>query len=1062
MKKLFLLTVALFLGLPLLGFSQQLAGHVVAAPGLEPLEGATVRFLHGRAAGSSGPAGGFQLPFGGRPDTLLVSYIGYVTAAVYVDRVPVNGLVVVLQPAAGTLQEVLVSTGYQQLPKERATGSFVQLDNDLLNRRVSPDILSRLEDVTSGLVFNRESGLPNSISIRGQSTINSDPQPLIVVDNFPYDGDISNINPNDVQGVTVLKDAAAASIWGARAGNGVIVITTKKGAFNQPLRVSFNANVTVGAKPNLFYQPQMSTADFIAVEKQLFSQGFYDDVAQSPDNEALTPVVSLLYAVQNGSMTAAQADAQIAALSRLDVRKDFEKYFYRRSVNRQYALNLSGGSVNQRYYVAAGVDQDLDNLVRNGFDRLTLDATDTYAFLDRRLELSTGFNLVQGKTVLDNPGPGAVVYSANTNSLYPYAQLADARGNPLTVVKDYQPAFIAGAEQQGLLNWQYSPLQELALANNTSVTTDYRLNGGLKYKIGAGFSAGLLYQYERALTDGQNLQTQDSYYTRNLVNQFTQVNPDGSLTRVVPLGDILDRAATSLYSQDLRLQLDYDRQWNGMSALSALTGYEVRDAHTVGFTNRLYGYDDVHATSQPVDEVNTYPLYYYPGSTGNIPDVDAESDADDRYRSWFANGAYTYRQKYTLSASGRLDQSNLFGVNTNQKGVPLWSAGLAWDLSKEGFYHLAGLPYLKLRATYGENGNVDKNLSAFTTAFYISSAPQTHLPFAQILNPPNPDLRWEQVRIANLGLDFGTKGDRIAGTLEYFHKAGLDLIGDSPFPPSTGITTFTGNTASTAGNGIDLVLKTRNLVGRLKWETNFLFSYIADKVTGYKAPATAANEVQFLGVPVQGRPLYSIYSYRWAGLDPQTGDPQGVLNGQVSKDYNTLVNGVTPGDIVYSGPARPTTFGSLRNTFSFGPWSASANISYRLGYVFRKASVRYVTVLDGLGGSGDYEKRWQQPGDEKFTSVPSQPAAPDADRDNFYTFSQVLVARGDNIRLQDMTLGYELPGRALAGLPLRHLRFYLYANNLALLWKANHFGIDPDYQSGPPPKTLAVGLKAYL
>lgn len=147
----------------------------------------------------------------------------------------------------------IVSTGYQTLPKERATGSFVQINNELLNRRISTNVLDRLEGIASGVVFNRNN-LPSNermgISIRGRSTIDPlvNANPLVVLDNFPYEGDLANINPNDIESITLLKDAAAASIWGARAGNGVIVITSKKGAFNKPLKVELNTNVTIGAK----------------------------------------------------------------------------------------------------------------------------------------------------------------------------------------------------------------------------------------------------------------------------------------------------------------------------------------------------------------------------------------------------------------------------------------------------------------------------------------------------------------------------------------------------------------------------------------------------------------------------------------------------------------------------------------------------------------------------------------------------------------------------------------------------------------------------------------------
>jgi len=1031
----------------------------------KPLPGATVMNKNTQKAVLTNENGEFTLD-ANTGDRIAISFIGY---NVYMFSVT-EGMAaqnVVLHEGVSRLNEVVVSTGYQEIPAERATGSFVQVDNALLNRRVSTGILSRLEDVTSGLVFNRNvTGRTNDISIRGQSTIMGNTQPLIVVNNFPYDGDINDINPNDVLSISVLKDAAAASIWGSRAGNGVIVITTKKGNYNQPLKVSFNSNVTVGAKPDLFYQPRMSSADYIGVEQLLFKQGYYENAESSYNHVELTPVVQLLIAERDGKLSADETNRQIDALKNIDVRNDFNKYFYRKSVSQQYALSLQGGTGSQKYFLSAGYDKNLDNLVRNGNYRVTVNGNNTYTFLKDRLELGTALYYTSGKTNSNNLGTDNIYASTSSGYLYPYASLADASGNPLPIQHDYNADFIKSAQQQGLLNWQYAPLQELRLADNTSSVTDYRLNANLKYRVLNSLNAEVLYQYGRFSSTSRNLHTPDSYFSRNLVNDYTQVGEDGTLTYPVPNGGILDMQDMTATSQDVRGQLNYSQNWGGKHALSAIAGYELRDLHTTGSTHRLYGYDSDHATSTAVDYLTQYVLYADPYSYISIPNNDLQADLRDRNLSYYANASYAYDDKYTLSASGRLDRSNIFGVNTNRQGVPLWSAGLGWNASRESFYKLSWLPYLKLRATFGYNGNVYKNISAYTTAMYFAAGTDysaTGLPFAQIINPPNPELRWERVRMVNFGVDFGLKNNVLSGTLEYYDKKGIDLIGATPFAPSTGITDFTGNYAGSSGRGVDVTLKSNNLTGQLKWATNFLLSYTTSKVTGYKSKSDAGSILTFgygfQPYPVDGKPLNAIYSYPWAGLDPQTGDPQGYLNGQVSKDYGKIISSATAGNLIYNGPSTPTVFGALRNTFSWKQLSLSANISYRLGYYFRKRSVNYASVLSGYGGHGDYSLRWQQPGDEQHTSVPSVPAAINGNRDNFYLYGEELVRKGDHIRLQDISLSYDLGREQLKRLPFSHAQLYVYANNIGLLWKVNKDGIDPDYQLGPPPRTVALGLK---
>jgi TonB-linked SusC/RagA family outer membrane protein len=1039
-----------------------LSGKVIDAQNSRSLPGATIVIKETGETLSSDSSGKFHYQVSGNNITLEISYVGYTPQAVKL-KVPARNVVVRLINNSGQLHEVVVSTGYQDIDADRATGSFTKIDNALLNRSVSTNILDLLQDVTSGLIFNRGKGtIKDDISIRGMSTIFGNSQPLIVVDNFPYDGDIDDLNPNDVESITILKDAAAASIWGSRAGNGVIVITTKKGKFNQPVRISFNSNVTVGDKPNLFYTKVMSSADYIATEEKLYSQGYYQNALTSYNYLPVTPVVELLNEESNGAISKADADAQINAMKNHDVRNDLTKYFLQNSVNQQYSLNLSGGSDNQKYYISGGYDKNLDNLVGNGYNRVTLNANNVYNLLHNKLEFSSAFYVTQSNTTTDNPGIDQITYDGST--LYPYAQLANSQGQPLAINKNYQNGFIQSAESAGLLDWTYKPLQDIRDNDNTNKVTDYKLNGGLKYSYNQDLNAQVLYEYERTSNDLDDLQSQDTYYTRNLINQFTQLNSDGSLDRPVPLGGIDDLQNTTAIANDFRAQLNYHKSWNGGNELTAIGGYEIRSLHTTGSSYRLYGYDDVHGTSQPVDYTDYYTLYNDPYSASSIPYINGQTDLYDNYRSYYFNGSYILKKLYTFSGSIRQDASNLFGVKTNQKAVPLFSGGFSWNLSDEGFYKVDWLPILKVRATYGFNGNVNKTVTAYTTAYYYDASQSAiHQPYATIINPPNPDLRWERVQVINLGIDFDTKNNILTGSVDYYEKDGRDLIGTVPYAPSTGILTFTGNTANTSGNGLDFVLNSKNIDGEFKWGTNFLLSTANDKITRYLASAPVSSLLQYgdglSQAPLAGRPLYSVYSYKWAGLDPQDGDPRGYLNGQVSKDYASIIADETPGNVVYNGPARPTVFGSFRNTFQYKGFSLSANISYRLGYYFRKNSIGYGDD-DGLGGNGDYYLRWQKPGDELHTFVPSIPATPDNNRDIFYTYSSVLVQRADNIRLQDINFSYDIDHDRLRKTPFRNLQVYIYANNLALLWKANKFGIDPDYQTGPPPKTIALGLKA--
>ncbi|WP_121811346.1 SusC/RagA family TonB-linked outer membrane protein [Mucilaginibacter kameinonensis] len=1045
-------------------------GRVTDTAG-KALPGATIR-ARNRHAVQAASDGTFQINARGG-DEIDITYIGFLPYS-FKAAPGMTFQNIKLLPVSSKIEEInVVSTGYQTISRERATGSFSKVDNALLNRRIGTNVLDRLEDVVPGLLFNRNTittgpgtASQSSINIRGQNTIYGNASPLIVVDNFPYDGDINNINPNDVESVTVLKDAAAASIWGARAGNGVIVLTLKKGKLNAPVQISLSSNVTVGAKPDLFYTSQISSSDFIDIEKLLFSQGFYDGTQQSPYHAALTPVVDLLYQEKSGAISSADAGAQIDALRKYDTRNDLNKYFYRNSVAQQHTLNISGGSDDQRYFISAGYDKNLNSFKANSYDRVTVNANNTYSFFHKKLELGTAVYYTR-----TNSQPNISLYNLNyTNApsspFYPYARLADDQGTPLPVVNLYDAKFVQGVSQQGLLNWQYRPLEELDLINNHIISDSYRINISLKYQVLPSLNAEVRYQYEYTHSDGRNLQSQDTYYTRDLINSYTQVAENGTLTYGIPLGGILDQSNTAVRTYNIRGQLNYAHTFGQKNEIYALAGIEQKQSVTQTDANRYYGYDPAHATLQPVAYNTELPLFLYPGYTGSVPFNDYENRLTDRYRSYFANAGYTFDRRYLLTASARLDQSNIFGVKTNQKGVPLYSFGAGWNVSNEQFYHAGWLPYLKLRTSFGYNGNVFKGLSAYTTAIPSTSYnyfPNTGLPYSSVQNPPNPELRWERVKVINIGTDFSSKNGRVSGTIEYYHKNGYDLIGRSAFDPTSGISSFTGNNADTKGHGFDITVNTRNLDGKFKWLTTFIYSHVNDVVTDYTVVPAAYSLTIAQGIPYRDKPLFGIYSRSWAGLDPQNGDPQGYLNNQVSKNYDALTSGTNYDNLVYNGSAIPTSFGSLRNTFSYDRLSLSFNISYRLGYYFRKNSILYANLLTGLGGSGDYAQRWQKPGDEMRTYVPSMPATADGFRDFFYSTSSALVAKGDHIRLQDISLGYDLSREQIRGLPFSMVHFYAYANNLGILWKANHFGLDPDFpQSPPPPRTVAFGVKIDL
>lgn len=1043
-------------------------GKIINEQG-EPVPGATITIKGSNQQTSTNENGEFRLDRVSEVElNIVITSINYEPEEVNWQGEP--ELNVKLKHHISELNRVqVVSTGYQKISKDKSPGSFVKIDNELINRRVSTNIIDRLEGITSGLIFNKNvnaSVNQSTLSIRGRTTIYANPNPLIVVDNFPYTGDINNINPNDVENITVLKDADAASIWGAYSGNGVIVITTKKGKYNQPLKLSINSNVTVGQKPDLYYKPILSSTDFVDVEQFLFSRGFYNSMESNLTRPVLSPAVEILIKERDKVIFPATAKEQLDELRGQDKRKDLDKYFYRPSVNQQYALSASGGSSNNHYYFSLGYDKNLENLVRNQYDRITLTANNSFSWFKKKLELNTGIIYTESNSKNNNSGPN----SPNLVYPYPYLDLVDENSNAVTVPADLRQSYKDTAGKTVLLDWDYKPYNELKYSDNKIKTTDYRINADAKYTFFKGFDATVLYQYNKGFIEQEDYKSQQTYYTRNYINQFTEVN-SGQVTRHVPLGGILDQNANRYEAHNIRTQLNYNHNWHNRNRnkhhqITAMAGTEVRGIKTMIETLRSYGYNKNQPTVNPaVNYDNEFPLYHAPFAPRKIEYRNRSRNTTDRYTSYYLNTKYIFQRRYILSASVRKDESNLFGVSANQKGVPLWSVGASWELNQENFYRIGWLPYLKLRITNGYNGNVDKSVSAYTTAHIDAPNFYGALP-ASIINPPNPSLRWEKNHMVNFGVDFAIKNNIIEGSLEYYIRKGTDLIGNSPLDPTTGATIFRGNTADMKGKGADIVLRSKNInTKRFKWLSTFLFSYATDKVTDYKVQQSAIwyyCDPGFIS-PIAGNPLYAIYSFKWMGLDPQNGDPQGYYNKQISKEYGSIYNSTDFNDLIYRGPVNPIYFGSLRNNFSYKQLELSFTVTWKMGYYFRRNSINYYNLFNGPAeGHPDYEKRWQQPGDEEITSVPSMRyiTPTTGSRSKFYEYSDVLVERGDHIRLQDIQLSYQLNKNENRWLPMNQLRVYVYANNMGILWKANHKGIDPDYISGTPnPRTIAAGLR---
>jgi len=974
---------------------------------------------------------------GYRPDTLLVTRD--------------EALNIVLKGNLIQLEEAVVySDGFQKLPRERATGSFEQLNGELLRRRVSTSILGQLDGTATGLQFDNRTKNAQ-LNIRGLNSFSgASIAPLIVVDNFPYEGSLDQINPNDVESVTLLKDAAATSIWGARAGNGVIVITTKKAS--NGFQATFSSNWTFQAPEDLYYTPVVKATDAIDVEMMLFDKGYYNNLFTNPLSLRKiipSPVVNMLQKAKTGVISHESAMQYIDGLRDQDVRKDRERFFRWGGLQQHY-LRINSGSPRSEHSLSVGWDRSLANELMKSDDRISLRQNNVFR-IGSRLQIQADLSYAT-KTLRSSLGISNYV-------TYPYTRLFDDSGNGITLPYLLNPDYVKSLAGSKLMDWRLNPYDDLAQSQSRGNIAHMAANLTTTYKLIGGLNMQLIYGLESQKSKGRALYGENSFFARDIINKFTQVAQDGTVKYIVPKGAIEDRSYSEMIGHRVRAQLNYDKNWNDTHKLNFLIGSEWSDRQSQGNSYRNYGLDTDVLTVKKVDYVNAYPTYDNLYNNAYIPYSGSNSSGVQRFISIYGNAAYAYRGKYIVTASMRKDGSNKFGVVTNERWNPLWSAGVAWNLSKESFLKsYTWLNSLRIRSTYGTSGNISVGATRDPIMTYSSAANYTNYPFGIISIPPNPNLKWEEVRTWNNGVDFTILKNRISGSFEWYDKWSLDLIAPDQIDPTTGFAEVQRNIGKIRGKGFDAKIEISSLgSSRLQWRATVGLSKSSSVVKDYKGALYSSSVyVENNGGiinPIIGKEMYPIFAYRFAGLDPENGDPQGYLHGDLSKSYAKMMNDSLQ-YMRYYGNALPKCYGFFRGLIAWKSLSVTFSINYKFGYYFKKNTVSYAGTSITMGGHSDYYDRWQQPGDEQWTTVPSMIYPGDANRDRFYRYSEANVLKGDVIRLQDIQLSY-----GLSKLPVR---LTASVNNVGILWRANKKGLDPDYFATPPSRIYAIGINLNL
>lgn len=1025
-----------------------LSGKVVDAATGNPLSGATV-IVKGKKQGTRTIAdGAFFLENVEKDATLIITYTGYITKEVKASK---DVGIIQMEIAVGNLQEVgvTVNTGYQRIKPEQSTGAIAQMSTKQYESRISTNFLDGLANRLPGLLINNDVQFKgNSLfQIRGISTMTGDPKPLIVVDGYPTDLALTDINPNEIETVTILKDAASAAIYGVRASNGVIIIDRKKGVAGKP-QIAFRTTVSIKPHENYsryryekdgsvamnYFRGKWLDGNHTGLKNYVKSEmnGTFPYLSGSSSDAA----VNLLVDKYLGKITQQQMELGLAGLTTYNNAKDYEKYFLRNAVTQQYNLNISGGSNTATYYLTGNYLNNNLNQKNNENQKVQLAGRFNLTLTPKlSFELLTDFNQTNGNTA---PIP-------DIDKLYADEHFVDQNGNALPVVAGSSrigSIFTNATIPLGFLDQRMRPITEMNEVNTRFRVSDYRVTANLKYKIWAGLDFSLGGIYESSQNTQRRFASENSSLTKSLINNFvTPASGSDPAVYNLPIGGYLQEQSGLLSNYTVRAQLNFNKTISSNHSVNAIFGAEVRKAVTEGSKSATFGYNDQTLLQLPVDYsrlLNSSNIFNYSfpfNKPLSYADLFGQSYNDDRFVSGYMNVVYAYKSRYSLTGSMRIDQSNLFGTDPKYRYKPLWSLGAAWNINEEKFMKADWVDVLKLRIARGFNGNVSKaSLPQVVSQYNLNDVMLPSTPSLSLLSPANSGLRWEQTDNFNMGVDF-TFFRNISGSIDYYNKRSTDVLGNTDIDPFKGVTSALVNQASINNKGLELTLNADWLRKKnFNWNTGLALSYNASKVLDTYVPQLKDGSVYsgfsqtILASSAQGymkgEPVGNIYAYRYAGID-NNGSAM-YYDSKGNKTVLTSSNDEGFGSLTSKGTSIPTTSIGLSNRIDIGNFYAFCMINYYGGFVVR-VPMPNAAAPRPIEGAGDY---WRQPGDEAKVSMPSV-FNMSVYGSSYLANSDRYVVNGAYLSLGDITVSYNLKKLvALQKLGFSNFEVKLQASNV--------------------------------
>lgn len=1021
-----------------------------------PLVGVTVVLKENTRAGTTTDAQGhFSMTVWEQAGTLIFSYIGYKSREI-AFRGNAEDISVRLEESASEIEQVVV-TGYQTIDRTKSTAAVQSIKAENILNSALTSIDQMLEGRVQDMIFvgnSGEVGVTPKLRIRGTSTLIGNRDPLWVVDGIVLqdpvpispeelnDPDyvnrignaIAGMNPQDIERIDILKDAAATAIYGAKAANGVIVVTTKKGHIGKPV-VGYNFSATMRLRPRYTDNKVnlMNSQERIGFSKDLIDSGF--NFSMSDDMVGYEGALTKLY---SGLLTYDQFTKEVQRLEAVNT--DWFDLLTEDSFSHQHTLSVSGGSESLRYYTSLGYVKNNDVIKTAGNERYTA-AINLNGKLSERFSFALGINGNISTRDYVHDGINVMDYAYKTSRTIP---AYNEDGSYYYYLRGYRNR-----------EYKYNVLNEIENSSYQQRQGALSMNATLNLTINDWLNASAIVSYSYSSTDIEKVRGDRTWYAAGQRQSEYGVPAstgeiDGGNGPTMPFGGELYQNTNTNNSYMARIQVNANKTFGGdlQHNINGMIGWEVSSSEYRGSSGTYRGYYEDRGKQFANPILADYPYYSQWLETNAYPSI---TDNLENLLSGYATVSYSYKNFFTLNANARIDGSNKFGDASNDKLLPIWSVSGNYNISEHAAIRREWMDFIIFKASYGFQGNM---LSGQSPVMIIRKGTMDVIYNELISNMsvyPNPNLRWEKTESLNAGIDMSLFQRRVQLELSAYHKKTKDAFMTKQISTVNGIQEYIINSGTVRNYGYSMAVtlipvRTKNF----QWTFATSFSKVFNQMQS--KPGSEQYELEdFLNgsALVKGQPVGTFYSYRFLGLSPLDGGPlfydyrerQEDLEGLGKYDTYTAV-------LEASGSREPTMSGNLNNVFRYRNWRLNTVFAYSLG-----SSVRMFRLF----GSGlsfnpssnvnrDLVDRWRKAGDENRTNIPAIVSGDkygthyttrNTDILNFgtnawnmYDYSNARVVSGNYLKCSDISLTYQFTKELISKAGISRLEISLATSNL--------------------------------